>query len=61
MVLCIITALCLLIVLIYLLWEMSKCVAKDKSISGWFLVVSIGAIGIAFALGVVLCKLTTLI
>lgn len=57
MVLCIIIALCLLIVLIYLLWELSKCVAKDKNIDRWFLVVSIGAINIAFLFGVVLCKL----
>ena len=61
MVLCIIITLCLLIVLIYLLWEMSKCVAKDKSISRWFLVVSIGAHNIAFLLGVVLCRLMFLI
>lgn len=61
MVLCIAITLCLLIVLIYLLWEMSKCVAKDKSISRWFLVVSIGAINIAFLLGVVLCRLMFLI
>ena len=61
MVLCIVIILCLLMVLMYLFWEMAKCVAKDKTINRWFFVVSIGAINIAFLLGVALCRLMFLI